>query len=151
LEYREPFLSDEGWTYDGTWQVRPASKIQIREGCGWLISRDGTTLFEGHFKEGLKHHTGRAFTVHHTSDDWQIAEGTWSEGERDGLFIERYESGIKKKGHYKKGDFSGLWTVEYGNGKMSKGKYNFDGKPEGVWTITQSDGKKSTGELNERG
>jgi antitoxin component YwqK of YwqJK toxin-antitoxin module len=55
----------------------------------------------------------------------KLLEGTYKDGERDGLFTRWYKNGQKwKEGTYKNGKFDGLYTIWYENGqKKFEGTY----------------------------
>ena len=78
-------------------------------------------------------YTGMVFDIYKSNGQKKL-EGFYSNGFRDGKWIEYYETGRKEYlGNYKDGYRHGKWTWYYTNGQISEeGNYK-KGQKEGVW------------------
>ena len=104
-------------------------------GCSKPINEE--TLID---KEGLKYHpdtkelySGKVFKNHMGGE--KEFEGSYREGEKEGLYTKWYENGQKElEGNYKDGKKEGIETEWYENGqKKSEGTYK-NGKDDGLYT-----------------
>lgn len=79
-------------------------------------------------------------------------EGSFLEGQRDGLWIDYYPSGAKQsEGYYLAGNLGGAWTWWFEEGTVSRsGSYQL-GKQQGVWTEYWPVGRKRGEGTFERG
>ena len=88
-------------------------------------------------------------------DVWQgivRREGELVDGEQEGLWTYRYDSGqIHRRGRYEDDKQVGLWTIWYENGnKQQEGAY-VDGYRGGLWTYWNEDGSRYAQGIYERG
>ena len=130
--------------------------IALLGGFGCAKSINDETLID---KDGLKYHpdtnelySGKVYK--NRMGGKKEFEGSYKDGEKDGLWTDYHENGEKKsKGNHKDGKLDGLWTNWYANGQKSSeityknGKQYIirtykDGKREGFWTWWYANGQK---------
>ena len=103
-----------------------------------LIERDGV-LYN---RDTNKPHSGHSVSYHQNGQ--KSYEGTYKDGELDGLFTYWYENGqMREEETYKDGELDGLSTTWYENGQK-EGEGNLkDGESDGLWTGWYENGQKS--------
>ena len=120
---------------------KPIDQDKLIDDDGWKYHPDTKELYTG---KTIKNRLGGT----------KEFEGSYKDGEKDGLWTDYHENGEKKsKGNHKDGKLDGLWTNWYENGQKSSeityknGKQYIirtykDGKREGFWTWWYANGQK---------
>ncbi|MBT3589529.1 MAG: toxin-antitoxin system YwqK family antitoxin [Candidatus Marinimicrobia bacterium] len=99
----------------------------------------GQKSYEGTYKDGEK--DGLFTGWFGNGNKW--GEETWKNGKKDGLSTEWRENGTKKEeGTFKDGKLDGLWTVWYDDGQKKKEETYKDGIPNGLFTEWYENGQK---------
>ena len=125
----------------GTGSYKGQTLKQLRHGVGVYHYPNKFFTYEGEWREGKKHGTGKLIL-----GDGGYYEGAFVEGEIEGNGERLYgHSGAKYVGHFSKGERHGLGRYEESNGSWYEGNW-FYNKKEGFGSCQQTDGTCYEGE-----
>ena len=100
---------------------------------------DGSNLV---YKDGLMYAPYSGEAVWYYDNGQKMEEGTYKDGELDGLWTNWYENGQKRfEGTYKDGELDGKITQWYENGQKSVEATYKDGGHDGKYTEWNEDGQ----------
>ncbi|KAI6649772.1 MORN repeat-containing protein 1 [Oopsacas minuta] len=117
------------------------TKSQARHGVGVYYYPNKFFKYEGEWREGKKHGTGKLIL-----GDGGYYEGAFYEGEIEGNGERLYgHSGAKYVGHFSKGERDGLGRYEESDGSYYEGNWCYN-KKEGFGSSLQVDGSFYEGE-----